>query len=114
MNIGVPEARERYLQEGVGIVMMPKTPAAKATLANIGQRQAIAHDASTVVGITKEVDEPYFTPLVRRDGRTGKVVMAIVPAERNPEALLEAVRRVPVLEAAVRRPTQSVAGRMID
>lgn len=114
MNIGVPAARERYLQEGVGIVMMPKTPAAKATLANIGQRQAIAHDASTVVGITKEVDEPYFTPLVRRDGRTGKVVMAIVPAERNPEALLEAVRRVPVLEAAVRRPTQSVAGRMID
>ena len=40
--------------------------------------------------------------------------MAIVPAEKDPEALLEAVRRVPVLEAAVRKPTQSVAGRMID
>lgn len=114
MNIGVPEARERYLRDGLGVVMIPKNPSAKATLANIGQRQAIAHDASTVVGITKEVDEPYFTPLVRRDGRSGKVVMAIVPAEKDPEALLEAVRRVPVLEAAVRRPTQAVAGRMVD
>src|SRR5690606_27891657 len=114
MNIGVPEARERYLQEGLGVVMIPKNPSAKATLANIGQRQAIAHDASTVVGITKEIDEPYFTPLVRRDGRTGRVVMAIVPAEKDPEALLEAVRRVPVLEAAVRRPTKSLAGRLMD
>jgi len=114
MNIGLEEARQRYLREGIGVVLTPKDPSAKATLANIGQRQAIAHDASTVVGITKEVDEPYFTPLVRRDGKTGKVVMAIVPAERNPEALLEAIRRVPVLEAAVRRPTASVAGRMVD
>lgn len=114
MNIGVEEARERYLQDGIGVEMIPKNPDAKATLANIGQRQAIAHDASTLVGITKEVDEPYFTPLVRRDGKTGKVVMAIVPAEKDPEALLEAVRRVPVLEAAVRKPTKSVAGRMID
>lgn len=114
MNIGIEEARERYLREGIGVVMVPKSPSAKATLANIGQRQAIAHDASTLVGITKEIDEPYFTPLVRRDGKTGKVVMAIVPAERNPEALLEAIRRVPVLEAAVRKPTQSVAGRMVD
>jgi len=114
MNIGLQEVRERYLQEGIGVVMIPKSPSAKATLANIGQRQAIAHDASTLVGITKEIDEPYFTPLVRRDGKSGKVVMAIVPAERNPEALLEAIRRVPVLEAAVRKPTQSVAGQMID
>lgn len=114
MNIGLEEARQRYLQEGIGVEMIPKNPDAKATLANIGQRQAIAHDASTLVGITKEVDEPYFTPLVRRDGRSGKVVMAIVPAEKNPEALLEALRRVPVLEAAVRRPTKSLAGRLMD
>lgn len=114
MNIGIEEARARYLEDGIGVVMIPKDPDAKATLANIGQRQAIAHDASTLVGITKEIDEPYFTPLVRRDGKTGKVVMAIVPAEKDPDALLEAIRRVPVLEAAVRKPTRSKAGRMID
>lgn len=111
MNIGLEEPRRRYLEEGVGVLITPKDPDAKATLANVGQRQAIAHDASTLVGITKEIDEPYFTPLVRRDGRSGKVVLAIIPAEKDEEALLEAVRRVPVLEAAIRRPTRARKGR---
>ena len=65
------------------MLITPKNPDAKATLANIGQRQAIAHDAATLVGVTKEVDEPYFTPLVRRDGKSGKVVLAIIPAEKD-------------------------------
>lgn len=114
MNIGIKEARERYLNDGVGVLMIPKNPDAKATMANIGQRQAIAHDTATLVGVTKEVDEPYYTPLVRRDGKNGHVVMAIIPAENNPEAIVKAVKRVPVLEAAVRRPTTSVAGQMVD
>ena len=114
MNIGLAEVRERYLREGLAVLLRPKGPDEEATLANIGQRQAIAHDAATLVGITKEIDEPYFTPLVRRDGRNGHVVLTIVPAHKDPEALVEAVRRVPVLEAAVRRPTRARAGRMID
>lgn len=114
MNIGLDEPRRRYMEEGLGVLITPKDPDAKATLANIGQRQAIAHDASTLVGVTKEIDEPYFTPLVRRDGKSGKVVLAIIPAEKDEAALLEAVRRVPVLEAAVRKPTRAKAGRMVD
>ncbi len=114
MNVGLKEARERYLEDGLGVIMTPKGPNAKATMANIGQRQAIAHDASTLVGVTKEIDEPHFTPLVRRDAKSGRVVLAIIPGEKSPQALLEAVRRVPVLEAAVRKPTLSVAGKMVD
>lgn len=114
MNIGLEEARQRYLEEGIGLLLTPKTPAAKATMSNIGQRQAIAHDAATLVGVTKEIDEPHFTPLVRRNGQTGEVVMAIVPMEHSPEALIEAVKNVPVLEAAVRKPTMAKAGKMVD
>jgi len=113
MNVGLDEARERWQSEGQGLLLRPKGPDARATLANIGQRQAIAHDAATLVGVTKELDEPHFTPLVRRNGRSGEVVLAIIPAERNDAALLEAVGKVPVLEAAVRRPSRSKAGRMI-
>lgn len=114
MNIASEEARKRYEEEGIGILMIPKNPDAKATMANIGQRQAIAHDASTLVGLVKEIDEPHLTPLVRRNGKNGHVVMSIIPAEKNEAALLEAVKRVPVLEASVRRPTSSVAGKMVD
>src|SRR5690625_2578166 len=105
MNIGLQEARERYLEDGVGLLMTPKNSDAKATMANIGQRQAIAHDTATLVGVTKELDEPYFSPMVRRDGKDGRVVMAIIPADKNAAAVIEAVKRVPVLEAAVRRPS---------
>jgi len=111
MNVGLAEARERYEKDGVGVLIVPKDRDARETLANIGQRQAIAHDAATLVGVTKEIDEPYFTPLVRRDSVKGHIVMAIIPAEKSPEALLEAVRRVPVLESAVRKPSRSPAGR---
>lgn len=113
MNVGISDAKERYEREGVGVLISPKDRDARETLANIGQRQAIAHDAATLVGVTKEVDEPYFTPLVRRDGTKGHVVMAIIPAEKNVDALLEAVRRVPILESAVRKPSLSTAGRII-
>jgi len=112
MNIGLSDAKERYEREGVGVLITPKDRDARETLANIGQRQAIAHDAATLVGVTKEIDEPFFTPLVRRDGVKGHVVMAIIPAEKNHDALLEAVRRVPILESAVRKPSASPAGRI--
>lgn len=113
LNVGLADARERYVQEGVGVLITPRDRDARETLANIGQRQAIAHDAATLVGVTKEIDEPYFTPLVRRDGVKGHIVMAIIPAEKNNQALLEAVRRVPILEAAVRKPSASSAGRIV-
>lgn len=114
MNVGLPQDRERYRQSGLGAMIRPKDANAKATLANLGQRHAIAHDVATLLGVQKDVDEPQFTPIVRRDSRTGVVVLVIVPFEQDEAALLAAIRRVPVLEAAVRKPLSSLAGRMVD
>lgn len=111
MNVGREEARRRILEEGIGVVLEPKNDDARATLANVGLRQAIAHDAATVMGIRLDVDEPEFTPIVRRDISTGRVVMAIVPMERDVGPLLTTVSRVPLLEAAVRRPLKTPQGR---
>lgn len=114
MNVGQPQDRERYEKNGLGAMITPKDANAKATLANLGQRHAIAHDVATLLGVQKDVDEPQFTPIVRRDSRTGVVVLVIVPFERDEAALVAAIRRVPVLEAAVRKPLSSIAGRMVD
>ncbi|HHT27517.1 MAG TPA: hypothetical protein GXZ82_09760 [Firmicutes bacterium] len=114
MNIGLETVRQVYRKQGLGVIIKPRNPNATATLANVGQRQAIAHDAAGQLGIHKDIDEPDYTPLVRRQISTGCVVMAIVPSEPQPEALLTAVRNVPILEGARKKPLASRAGRLVD
>ena len=76
--------------------------------------QAIAHDVSSMVGVRMDVGEQEYTPLVRRDPVSGKLVIVIVPSEDDEQAFLEAISNVPVLEGAIRKPLRSVAGRMMD
>lgn len=111
MNLGLDEAKAEFLKKGMGVVLEPKDIDASATLANIGQRQAIAHICAKLLGIYKDVDTPEFTPLVRRDVKTGRLGLLIIPATRDWDALLDAVKRVPVLEGSISRPSRSKAGR---
>ncbi len=111
MNVGLQQSREIYLENGIAVEIKPFNQNGVATLANTGQRQAIQHNAAALLGIRKDVDEPDFTPIARRDPHTGKVVMAIVPLEPDEECLVEAVKRTIILESAKRKPLQSKVGR---
>ncbi|NLJ80425.1 MAG: hypothetical protein GX335_05320 [Firmicutes bacterium] len=113
-NIGLAEAREVFVKRGLAAVIQPSGPNAKATLANVGQMQAIAHDVASMVGIYMDVDEQEYTPLVRRDSDTGNLYLVMIPSEQNRDAFLAAIRRVPVLEGAVRKPLTSLPGKMVD
>ena len=112
MNIGLPNMREKILLDGLGVVIHPKNDNARATLHNMGQRQAIAHVATAVLGTKKDVDTPEFTPLVRKNIDVGSVALFCVPAEKDIESLIAAVERVPVLESAYRAPLKTKAGRI--
>lgn len=100
MNIALAESRQTVLQHSIGVVLEPKNRQGREILADPGQRQAIIHDASAAVGIRRDVDNVDFTPLARRNLDTGAVALFIPALDRDPEVLLEAVRRVPVLETA--------------
>ncbi len=110
-EIGSVKAREDYTKHGLGVIIEPKDDNARATLANLGQRQAIAHDAAAVLGVRKDKDTPEFTPIVRLDLDTGRAALAIIPIEPDLEPLLRAVRGVPVIEGARTRPLATKAGR---
>lgn len=110
MNLAREEARRIVMERGLGVVIEPHDDNARATLANTGQRMAIAHDAVTQLGIYKDVDTAEFTPIVRRDLDTGRIAMIILPLEADLECLLTAVRMVPVLESSLSRPLKSRAG----
>lgn len=111
MNVGLKKARNLMLERGVGVVIEPKNDDARATLANLGQRQAITHEAATLLGVRKDFAEPEFTPLCRLNAATGRAALFIVPIEPDKNLVVSAVGRVPVLESAVRRPLRTVIGR---
>jgi hypothetical protein len=107
MAVGLRDSRQYLLRHGRGVILEPRDLDARATLATSGQRQAIAHDAAAAVGLRKDYGTPEFTPLVRVDLDTGRVGLVIVPIHDSLPALIEGVRRVPLLESARRRPLSS-------
>ena len=111
MNVGLLEAREKYLTRALAVRIIPNDDNARATLANVGQRQAIAHNAATQLGIRKDVDEPEFTPIARRNTESGDIVFAFFSFEPDIECLIEAIEKTPVLESSKRKPLDSPAGR---
>ncbi|MCK8817754.1 YIEGIA family protein [Natroniella sulfidigena] len=110
MNVGLNEALEEWEKSGIGIVIEPKDDDARATLANIGQRQAIVHDVANQLGVKLDIGVVDYTPLARLNLDTGRVYMIIIPIEPDEECVKEAVSSTPILEEARRRPLESKAG----
>lgn len=112
MNIGLKESRAAFLEKGIAVEIIPHDERGAAILANMGQRQAIQHNAATQLLIRKDVDEPDFTPIARRNSANGNVVMAMITMTDNPKALIEVVARTPVLESAKKIPLDIVNQKM--
>jgi hypothetical protein len=91
-NVGLPEAQELLLQEGIGVIISPRTVGGQVAIANYGQRQTVIHEAARTFGLKRYL-------YMRRDFRTGRFCFAIVPIRRDEGALLELVAEVPLLES---------------
>jgi hypothetical protein len=111
MNVGRSEARRDILTHGLGAVLHPVNLDARVTLASPGQRQAIVHDLSAILGVRRDVDESEFTPIARLDHQTGDIGLVILPVLKDSRALVDAVNRVPIIESVKRKPTAAAAGR---
>ncbi len=110
MNLGTERARRQVLERGLGVIIEPLDDNARETLANLGQRKAIAHEAASQLGVYRDVDTAEFMPIVRRNVDTGRIGLIILPIEKDIDCLIKAVKRVPVLESALSKPLQSAAG----
>jgi hypothetical protein len=112
MNIGFAPAREKIMAEGMAVLIKPKDDNGRAILHNIGQRQAILHTAAALLGTKREIGEPEFTPLARKNIDTGALGLFILPLEKDFECLRNIIERTPVLESASRKPLDTQAGRI--
>lgn len=107
MNVGLEDNRKVIESQGIGMILTPKNDNARVMLGHLGQRQAILYDVSTRLGVYRDADEPALLPQAKLDLRTGRVGLLMLAREHDRAKVLEAVRNVPLLEAAVRHPVEA-------
>jgi len=105
INVGNKKSMDIILNNAIGISLKPKNKDASVTLANLGQRQAILHNCAIQLGIRKDIDEPDFTPIARRNPEKGNVAILINCMERDKNIIIDSVARTPILESAKRKPS---------
>lgn len=110
LNVGEKSALMKWQEEGIGIKVVPKDENARATLANLGQRQAIIHDLSILMGIKLDQGMQQFTPLARLNLDNGTLNLIIIPQEPDPVFIQKAIKQIPVLESSQRKPLKSKFG----
>lgn len=88
---GTDWSRELFSNEGVVIVVEPKSQEFRITLENLGQRQAMLFEASRALGVKR-------FRMTRRSFETGRIIIALVPIIRDPRVIMEAVKNTPILE----------------
>jgi len=111
MNVGLPETREKILQEGMGVLIKPKNDDARLTLHAPGQRQAIIHDVVSILGSKVDTAEPDLMPLARKQVDQGYLGLFIVANEPDMEYLMKIIKKVPVLESTRGTTLESFYGR---
>ena len=101
-NIGLKQDRDRYLKEGIGIEIRPKNNSFEnaSIISYTGQRQAICYNLYSRLGVLREVNEPAFTPIPRKDPKTQCILIAFIPMVRDEKKVIEAVKSCPILASA--------------
>lgn len=107
MNVGLESSQEIIKKHGMGLIIEPKNQNSIVTLANLGQRQAILHNLSTILGVYRDSGEPSLVPLSKRDLNSGSIGVFFLPQIYDLKEAIQVVKLVPVLENAVRLPTES-------
>ncbi|ACT01043.1 YIEGIA family protein [Paenibacillus sp. JDR-2] len=107
MNVGLQSNQEIIKERGMGFILTPYNPNGKVTIGNLGQRQAILYDLSTILGVYRDDGEPALIPMAKLDMKDGRLAVFFLPQERDMSKALQIINKVPILESAVRMPTEA-------
>ncbi|WP_182201280.1 YIEGIA family protein [Paraliobacillus salinarum] len=91
--LGTDNASKLVQDEGLAVVISPNEDHYRINLDNFGQRQAALFEATRALGNKRY----HFT---RKDYEKGRVVIALVPIKQDIDALIEVVKKCPLLESA--------------
>lgn len=101
-NIGLESSRQRYLDYGLAVEIIPKKGSyvSSGIILNPGQRQTLANIAYSRLGVMRTPDEPDFIPLLRRNPKNESLMMPYIPLEKDINKLIAAVKSTPIIENA--------------
>lgn len=99
-DIGLQDSRNRYLQKGLAIEIIPKTLGAFGVVNDIGQRQAIIHNIFIHMGIDKDVDEKDILAISRTNLEKNTIVIPYIPILKDIETMIEVCKSTPIIETA--------------
>ncbi|UOR14140.1 YIEGIA family protein [Halobacillus amylolyticus] len=91
--LGTDNAEKLFKEEGLAVVIYPKEDHFRINLDNFGQRQAALFEATRALGNKRY----HFS---RKDYEKGRVVITLVPIKQDIDALVEVVKKCPLLESA--------------
>ena len=106
MNVGLEENKKIIKEKGIGIVVEPKNANSVVTLAYLGQRQAMLHHASNILGVYRDSGEPALIPISKRHIEDGRVGLLLLPQEKDVKQAILTLKEVPILDSAIRLPTE--------
>lgn len=109
MNVGLEADRKLIHDCALGFILRPKNRNFRVSLANLGQRQAMLHDLATILGVYRDSGEPALVPMGKLDMNDGRLALLVLPQERDAGKARDVLLRVPLLESAVRMPSESAA-----
>lgn len=107
MNVGLKANQDIIAERGMGFILTPYNSNGKVTLSNLGQRQAILYDVATILGVYRDDGEPALIPMAKLDMKDGRLAVFILPQEFDSDKGKQVVLKVPILESAVRMPTEA-------
>ncbi|MGO4539743.1 YIEGIA family protein [Paenibacillus sp. 2TAB19] len=111
MNVGLKSNQQIIAERGIGYILKPINANSKVTLSNLGQRQAILYDLATIMGVYRDDGEPALIPMAKLDLKDGRLAVFLLPQERDQDKGKEVILRVPILESAVRMPTEAAVNK---
>ena len=111
MNVGLKAARDKIMSEALAVLIHPFDDEGRLTLQSPGQRMAIIHDVTSILGAKVDIGETELLPMARMHADKGYLALFIVPNEPDMDVLMEMIKRVPVLESARSSTLKSSWGR---
>lgn len=109
-NVGLEESRKVILERAVGALIIPKNVNSIVTLSHLGQRQAMLHHVANILGSYLDTGEPDLIPLSKRNMENGDIALFFLPRVKDFRQIKKVLEHVPVLDSAIRLPSESSAG----
>ncbi|MEF2244938.1 YIEGIA family protein [Paenibacillus sp. IITD108] len=107
MNVGLKSNQKIMEERAIGFIVKPRNPNGKVTISNLGQRQAILYDLATILGVYRDSGEPALVPMAKLELGSGTLGVFILPQEKDARKAKQVIEQVPILESAVRMPTEA-------